>query len=455
MILLKNCRFIATFDENQEELLGSDILIKQNRIVKISRSIEIGTDFSGETIDCSNHIVVPGFANTHHHMFQSLTRNVRQVQNAKLFDWLSFLYNVWSDIDEECIFYSTLIACGELLKTGCSISTDHMYLYPPDISKSILEIQFEAAMKTGIRFAPSRGTMTRGKSDGGLPPDNIVQSPETVLKDMESSIDRFHDPSPYSMTKVILAPCSPFTVEKKVMKESALLAREKKVFLHTHLAETRDEDDYCMEIYGKRPLDLMLELDWTGRDVFYAHGIWFDDRELQILSETDTGISHCPTSNMRLGSGIARIKEMKDLGIRISLGVDGSASNDSSDMLGEARNAMLLARVSGGPGALTARDVLGFACRNGARMLGFENSGTIEEGSAADLAIFSLGGLDRAGSLSDPVASLVFTGISHAADYVIVNGKVAVRKGKLTGIDEEFVADKASCLSQKLLKKVI
>ncbi len=455
MLLLKNCRVIATFDENKRELQGYDILIKKNKIFKISRSIEIGTDFSGETIDCASHVVVPGFVNTHHHMFQSLTRNVPHVQNAKLFDWLTFLYNVWSEIDEECVFYSTLLSCGELLKTGCAISTDHMYLYPPEISKSILEIQFEAAMKTGIRFAPSRGTMTRGKSDGGLPPDKIVQAPETVLKDMETSIDRFHNPSPYSMSKVILAPCSPFTVEKKVMKESALLARDKNVILHTHLAETRDEDDYCMEIYGKRPLDLMLELRWTGRDVFYAHGIWFDDRELQILAETDTGISHCPTSNMRLGSGIARIKEMKKLGIRISLGVDGSASNDSSDMLGEARNAMLLARVAGGPDALTARDVLCFACRNGARMLGFENSGTLEEGKAADLAVFSLGGLDRAGSLSDPVASLVFTGISHAAEYVIVNGEVVVRKGKLTGIDEEFVAEKASFLSQKLLKKKI
>lgn len=453
MILLENCLAIATFDENERELFGYDILIDGKKIKKIDKPVVIPADFTGEKFDCRNHVVVPGFTNTHHHMFQSLTRNVGPVQNAKLFDWLTFLYDVWSGVDEECVYFSTLLSCAELLKTGCAVTSDHMYLYPPGIPGSILDIQLEAAGKIGIRFAPSRGTMTRGKSNGGLPPDIIVQNPETVIKDMEESIARFHDPDPFSMSRIILAPCSPFTVEKQVMKDALQLGRSKNVILHTHLAETRDEDIFCKETYGKRPLELMAELEWIGKDVYYAHGIWFTDDEIRLLAQTGTGISHCPSSNMRLGSGIAKIKKMKELGVRISLGVDGSASNDSSDMLAEARCAMLLARVSGGPDALTARDVLRFACKNGAQMLGFENSGSIEEGKSADISLFDMSGLERAGSLSDPVASLVFTGFSHQADMTVVNGKIVVRNGKLTMCDEHEITEKACLLSKKLLEK--
>ena len=434
MILLKNCLKIATFNRNLDELSGYDILIEGNIIKRISKNIEVK---DAKVINCSDYLVIPGLVNTHHHFYQTLTRNLRPVQDAKLFDWLTYLYPIWAKIDTEAVYLSTKLAILELLKTGCTLTTDHHYLYPSGFNGDLMGIQFEAAQETGIRFAPTRGAMTRGRSNGGLPPDEVVQKVDEVIKDMERVIDKYHNPEPFSMKRVILAPCSPFSVEEDGMRETAKLARDKGVRLHTHLAETQDEDRYCMEKYGKRPLALMEELDWVGEDVFFAHGIWFNDEELKLLKDTGTGIAHCPTSNMRLGSGIARIREMIDMGIKVGLGVDGSASNDSSDMLGEVRNAMLLQRIKYGEKGLTAREALLLGTRNGAELLGFPETGSIEEGKAADLAIFDISHIQYAGAHSDPVAAIVFSGYCHQTVFTIVNGKILIENGKHTSIDEE------------------
>ncbi len=452
MILIKNAKYILTFDEKERELEGYDILIEGNVIKRIDKNIQV----SEETyvIDASKHVVIPGLVNTHHHFYQTLTRALKGAQNAKLFDWLVYLYPVWAKLDEEAVYYSTLLASLELLKTGTTLTQDHMYLYPSSFEGDIPSIQFEATEKIGIRAALSRGSMTRGKSKGGLPPDNVVQEIDEVLKHSVKTIEKFHDPSPFSTRRVILAPCSPFSVEKSVMIESAKIAREYSVLLHTHLAETEDENTYCMEVYGKRPLALMEELGWLRKDVYFAHGIWFNDDELKTLKNTETGVSHCPSSNMRLGSGIARIREMIDMGIRVSLAVDGSASNDTSDMLGEVRQAMLLQRIKYGSAGLTAREALRMATRGGADILGFEKAGRIQEGYAADIVLFNLDSIQYAGCIEDPVACLVFTGYNHEADYTIVNGKVVIEHGKSTTIDEEEIKHKANEAAKRLISRV-
>ncbi len=453
MILLKNCYYIATFDDDDDEFSGYDILIRDNLIDKIAKNVELSPDEKAQTeiIDCSHHLVLPGMVNAHHHLYQTLTRNLPGAQDAKLFDWLVYLYPIWSKLDADAVYYSTLLGGAELLLTGATTTSDHMYLYPKNFSGDIMALQFEAAEKLSIRFSPSRGSMTLGKSSGGLPPDDVVQNPDEVLRDMERVIEKFHDPNPLAMRKIILAPCSPFSVDKTVMLESAKLARKYDVILHTHLAETQDEEDFCIEKYGKRPLKLMADWNWLGDDVFFAHGIWFDDDELRILAETNTGISHCPTSNMRLGSGIARVKEMLELGIRVGIGVDGSASNDSSDMLGEVRNAMLLQRVKYGADAMSARQVLKIATQGGAKLLNFKKIGKIATGFAADIIIFDLSKMQYAGAQSDPLAAIVFTGFDHTVEYSIVNGKIVVRNGELVDIDSEEIAAKVNEIAKKML----
>ena len=453
MILLKNCCHIATCNDNGDELKNHDILIQDSIIKDVAPSISLTPEELTETeiIDCSRFLIIPGMVNTHHHFYQILTRNLPGAQDASLFDWLVYLYPIWANINEEAVYYSTLIGCAELLKTGATCTTDHMYLYPADFEGDIMDIQFRAAADIGIRFSPSRGSMTLGKSAGGLPPDHVVQSTDEVLRDMVRVVETYHDRGPLAMKKVTLAPCSPFSVEASVMTETAKLAREYQIILHTHLVETIDEEKYCLENYGMRPLALMEKWDWLGEDVYFAHGIWFNDEELDLLHETGTGIAHCPTSNMRLGSGIARIKEMVERNIRVGLAVDGSASNDSSDMLGEARNAMLLQRVRYGPDALSARQALSLAIRGGADILGFqEKLGVIEPGLGADLALFDMSGLQYAGALSDPVAAIMFCGYNHETVYTIVNGRIVVRGGKLVAVDEEALSSKVNELAREL-----
>ena len=451
-ILLKNIYALMT-DPAKPTQTGVDLLIEGNKVSKIGPNLQTPPDKDYRMIDASNLAIVPGFVNTHHHFYQTLTRNLPAVQDAKLFDWLVYLYEVWKYIDEEAVYWSSLLAMTELLKTGCTCSTDHHYLFPQSFEgQDFTGAQFKAADRLGMRFSPTRGSMSLSKKDGGLPPDTVVQSEEKILEDSERVIKLYHDSDPMAMHKIVLAPCSPFSVTKRCMLESARLARKYGVRLHTHLCETMDEEDQCKAMYGIRPVELMQECELIGNDVFYAHGIWFNDEELKILAKTGSHIAHCPSSNMRLGSGICRTREMLDLGINIGIAVDGSASNDSSDMLGEMRNALLLGRVKYGSQALTARDVFKMGSENGAKMLNFGNVGRLEEGWAADLACFDVSGIAFAGSHSDPIAALLFCGCDHTAQYTIVNGQVVVDNRLVCGVDEEELARKANQISARLLE---
>ncbi len=453
MIILKDCFYLHS-PEVDDPMAGWDLLLADGRIARIAREIEPaegGGQPAAEVIDCSRHVVVPGFVNTHHHFYQTLTRNLAAGQDAKLFDWLAYHYPIWAHLDENAVRISTQLACAELLKTGCTCTTDHHYLYPDSFRGDLAGIQFEAASELGIRFSPSRGSMSRGKSQGGLPPDSVVQDEKSILEDSRRVVETYHDPDPYAMRKVTLAPCSPFSVTPDLMKESVRLARSLGVRLHTHLAETADETDYCLQIHGKRPLAIMEEWGFVGPDVSYAHGVFFDDDELRVLADTGTGVSHCPSSNMRLGSGIARVSEMIAMGVQVALGVDGSASNDTSDMLGEMRNALLLQRVKYGADAITAREIFALATESAATMLNFPRSGAIKDGWTADVAAFDVHKLEYAGALSDPLAALLFAGINHQADYTIVNGWVVVRHGELQTVDEDWLTTAANRAAAGLL----
>lgn len=459
MILLKDCfravrpRYGAgpAAGSMADDLAGVDILIEGKRIKKIARGI---TPPPGcEAIDASRHVVMPGMANTHHHFYQTLTRNVPAVQDAKLFKWLVYLYEVWKGVDEEAVYWSSMLALAELAKTGCSLSTDHHYLYPQGFKDDLPGLQFKAAEEIGLRFAPTRGSMSRSKKDGGLPPDTVVQDEDTILAESEAALSKYHDPAPDAMRKLALAPCSPFSVSEQSMKDAAALARRYGARLHTHLAETKDEDEFCVKMYGRRPLKVMEDCGFVGPDVWYAHGIHFNDEELKLLAATKTGVAHCPSSNMRLGSGICRVREMLDLGVPVGLAVDGSASNDASDMLGEARQALLLQRVRYGSAGITAREVLGLATEGGARILGYEEAGRLEEGALADLALFDVMKLEYAGALSDPAAALLFSGYNHGVDHLIVNGRFVVKATRLVGADEERIRSEANRCAKRLLQK--
>ena len=455
MLLLENCFYLHS-PEVDDPQAGWDVWISEGHIDEIVPTGTVSGEEHGffSRIDCSSHVVVPGFINTHHHFYQALTRNLPAVQNAKLFDWLVHHYRIWEGIDENAVRVSTMLATAELLKTGCTASSDHHYLYPSSVKADLMSAQFDAATKTGIRFAPCRGSMSRGKSAGGLPPDSVVQDEETILADCERVIRAFHDPAPDAMRKVILAPCSPFSVTTELLRESAELAREQNVRLHTHLAETADEEEYCLATHNKRPLELMEECGFIGSDVTYAHGIHFNDEELDRLARTGTGVCHCPSSNMRLGSGIARITEMHRKGVPVSIAVDGSASNDSSDYLGEMRAALMLQRVRYGAEALSVRDVVGMATRGGAAALGFTKSGQLSPGWTADVAIFDVQRLEYAGALSDPLAALLFAGYDHGTAHTIVNGEVVVRDGILATVDEDELFARATEASDRLLARV-
>ncbi|MGD9141353.1 MAG: amidohydrolase family protein, partial [bacterium] len=336
MILLKDICALYTGDGEES---GADVLIEGNRIKSIGKSLEsaaAGGDL--ETIDCSGMVVMPGLVNTHHHFYQTLQRCVPQVQNEPLFKWLTKLYQIWKHLDDDAVHWSTLVACGELLKTGCTTSIDQFYVFPRGTSGRFIDIEIEAASAIGMRFQPARGSMSLGKSQGGLPPDEVVQTEDEILADSERLIEEYHDPGFGAMVRIALGPCSPFSVTRDLLVKTRDLADRTGALLHTHIAETKDEEEYCLEAYGMRPLELMKDCGWLGEDVWYAHGIHFNDEELEILKSSGTGICHCPTSNMRLGSGAARVPEMIEMGIRVGLGVDGSASNDSSDMLAELRN---------------------------------------------------------------------------------------------------------------------
>jgi cytosine/adenosine deaminase-related metal-dependent hydrolase len=451
MILLRR---INTLFTGVDDIHGTDVLIDGNRISRIEPDIDVEPSPGEplEQIDCNDMVIIPGLVNTHHHFYQTLQRCLPEVQDSELFDWLVALYEVWKHMDEDSVHWSTLVACGELLKTGCTTSSDNLYVFPDDAGGRLIDVEIRAAMDAGIRFHPTRGSMSRGRSAGGLPPDTVVQTEEEILQDSERLIDAYHDPEPGSMIRIALAPCSPFSVSEKLLKEARELAIRKGVLLHTHLAETEDENAYCVENYGVRPLELMERCGWLGPDVWYAHGVHFTDEELEKLKSTQTGICHCPTSNMRLGSGIARVPEMLKMGIRVGLGVDGSASNDSSDMLGEVRNCFLLNRL-GGSSAITARGVLRLGAEGGASLLGRDDIGRIEPGKLADLVGVKVSTICRAGAVHDYTASLALCGCNHAVDLNIVNGRVVVRDGHLLTMDEEEVTRRANLAARRLLQR--
>ena len=428
-LFLKNA-LVVTMDRDRRELHNAHIHILDGKIHALGPDIPT-PDHLGETLDLSHHIVSPGFINTHHHMFQSLTRAVPAAQDASLFGWLKTLYPIWSRLTPEMIRVSTQTAMAELLLSGCTTSSDHLYLYP---NGSRLDDSMEGATQIGMRFHAARGSMSVGESQGGLPPDALVETEPAILKDTQRLIETFHDPSPNAMLRIAAAPCSPFSVSQDLMRESATLARHFGVSLHTHLAENADDVTYSLERFGLTPARYAESVGWTGPDVWHAHCVQLDPEGIQLFGRTSTGVAHCPHSNMRLGSGIAPITAMLAAGAPVGLGVDGSASNDGASLLAEARQAMLLQRVQHGAGALTARRTLEIATRGGAQVLGRNDIGHIAPGQAADLAIFNLNHIAFAGALHDPVAALLFCKPVPAA-YTIVNGNIVVREGHLTTVD--------------------
>lgn len=450
-ILIKNASVIATCNDKKEVIYDKSILISDNLIADVG---DISEDIKADiTIDGRGRVVLPGFVNTHHHLYQVLTRNIPQVQSAKLFDWLKFLYRIWQNVDDEAIEVSTKAGTAELLLTGCTTTSDHLYVFPGSSSNTLIDTEIAAARQVGIRFHPTRGSMSLGESSGGLPPDEVIQSDEEILKESERIITEYHDPGDMSMLRIVLAPCSPFSVTESIMRDTADLARSRDVFMHTHLAETKDEELFCIESKGMRPLEYMETVGWLGRDVWFAHCVYMEEDEIKRLAETQSGVAHCPTSNLRLGSGIAPIRKMLDNNVNVSIAVDGSASNDSSDMLGEIRMAMLVARYLSGVDSMDAGDVIYMATRGGAKVLGRDDIGVIEKGKAADISIFNTQRIDFAGSGSDMLASIVFCGASHFAETVIVNGVIRVSEGRVTSIDTDDILEKANRVSKQLIEK--
>jgi cytosine/adenosine deaminase-related metal-dependent hydrolase len=437
-LLIKNVKHLVTCDTDDRVLNGVNVLVQDGIIVRIGQEDMTADD----VIDASHMVMYPGLINTHHHLYQTFSRNLPQVQNMELFPWLKTLYEIWKNVNENVAYYSSLTGMGELLKNGCTTCLDHHYVFPKGHNKGILDAQFAAADALGIRFHATRGSMDLSVKDGGLPPDSVVQTVDEILSDCEEAVKKFHDPDPYAMHQVALAPCSPFSVSGELLRESAKLARRLKVRLHTHLAETKDEENFTLSHFHMRPLEYMESLGWTGDDVWYAHGIHFTDEELKYLTRTKTGVAHCPISNMKLSSGIAKIPQMLELGVPVGLAVDGSASNDGSNLLEEMRVAYLLHRLNSSNQA----PVLKMATAGSASLLGREKLGRIAPGMAADFFLVDLNRLELVGAQFDVTSMLCTVGLKSSVDYTVVNGNVVVKEGKLTGIDEEKVTEEANAL---------
>ena len=447
--LIAKARRIVSMDDKQTELSEAYIVIEDKRIAAISSERPPGA-FDQE-IDATGCVVVPGFINTHHHLYQTMQRVVPFVQDAKLFDWLVGLYEIWRELSDRAAYVSAKVGLAELLLSGCTTVADHFYLFPQSQSSTILDETIRAAADLGIRFHPTRGSMSLGKSQGGLPPDDVVQSEAQILEDSIRVIETYHDPAPLSMCRVGLAPCSPFSVTEALMIQSAELARKHGVRLHTHLAETLDEEQFCLDMVGLRPLAYMQKVGWVGDDVWFAHGVHFNDDELDLLARTKTGVAHCPGSNLRLGSGIARVPEMMQRGIPVGLAVDGSASNDGSNMLNEIRLACLVHRVGTDVEQMPARDALWLATRGSAQVLGRDDVGQLAVGQAADLAIFDLNDLAYAGAMHDPLAALVMTHGPARARDVFVNGVQRVRDGRIVDLDVQALIDEQNSLAAQMV----
>jgi len=443
-------------DDHRREIAHGGLFIRDGFIEQVGSSEELPTH-ADEVLDLSNHLVLPGLVNTHHHFYQTLTRVIPAAQDANLFNWLKTLYPIWARMNSDHIWISTKTALTELALSGCTTASDHLYLFP---NGSKLDDEILAAHEVGLRLHASRGSMSLGESAGGLPPDSVVESEAYILRESQRLIEQYHDPNPGSFTQVVLAPCSPFSVTGELMKQSAALAREYGVHLHTHLAETEDEESFCLQKFGYRPVGYMEAVDWVGEDVWFAHAVHVNQAEVQKFAHTGCGVAHCPTSNMRLASGIAPIKEYLAAGVKVGLGVDGSASNDGSHLLEEVRQAMLVARVREGltgfslsndPNRklMTAREALWLGTRGGAAVLGRSDIGSLEPGKCADFFAVDLNRLDYAGALHDPVAALVFCA-PIKADYTVVGGKYVVKEGNMATLNVQKQVHEHNRLARSL-----
>ncbi|NPA90866.1 MAG: 8-oxoguanine deaminase [Chloroflexi bacterium] len=449
-LLLRHADVLITMDPDPEKRLIHDgaIFVQDNVIQQVGPTDELPQD-ADTVINARGLIVLPGLVNTHHHLYQTLTRAVPEAQNANLFQWLKTLYPIWAELTGEGAYVSALVGMAELIMSGCTTTSDHLYIYPNDVK---LDHTIYAAREIGIRFHASRGSMSLGESKGGLPPDRVVEDEAQILKDTRRVIETFHDPNRFAMVRIVVAPCSPFSVTPDLMRESCALARSYGVHCHTHLAETLDEEQFCLEQFGMRPVEYAESLGWVGDDVWFAHGVHVNDQEIALFARTGTGVAHCPNSNMRLASGIAPVRKYLDAGVRVGLGVDGSASNDSSHMVAEARQAMLLQRVMGNPAGLTAWEALELATVGGAKVLGRDDIGRLAPNMAADFIGFRLERLEYAGALHDPVAALVFC-TPQNVDLSVINGKVVVEDGHFTHFDIAPIIRRHNAIAKQMVEQ--
>jgi 8-oxoguanine deaminase len=456
-LLLKNTQILVTMDDHRREIPGGGLFIRDGFIEQVGITNDL-PDSADEVLDLAGYIILPGLINTHHHFYQTLTRVVPAAQDANLFNWLKTLYPIWGRMTADDIFLSTQTALAELALSGCTTASDHLYIFP---NGSRLDDEIFASKEIGLRLHASRGSMSLGESKGGLPPDHVVEDEAFILKDSQRLIEQYHDPKPGAMLQIVLAPCSPFSVTPELMRSSAALARHYGVHLHTHLAETQDEEVFCVEKFGLRPVALMSEMEWIGHDVWFAHSVYVNSNEIKLYADSGCGVAHCPTSNMRLGSGIAPALDMLGMGVKVGLGVDGSASNDGSNLLAETRQALMAARVraglmgaskSGGKALpiMSARQALEIATRGGAEVLGRNDLGSLEVGKCGDFFAIDLNRLEYAGGLHDPVAAVVLCA-PVKVDYTIVAGKIVVKDGELVNVDVHRLVDKHNQAARRIV----
>ena len=456
-LLLKHADLLVTTDastadsENPFEVRripDGGIFVRDNVIEQAGHTAEL-PEGADTVINGQGMIILPGLVNCHHHLYQTLTRAVPAAQDATLFDWLKTLYPIWAGMTPEAIYTSALVGLAELMLSGCTTASDHLYVYPNGCR---IDDEIRAAQDIGVRFQPCRGSMSLGESKGGLPPDRVVEDEDFILRETQRAIETYHDPEPNAMLRIVVAPCSPFSVTPDLMRESAALARSYGVQLHTHLAETQDEEAFCLQEFGRRPAGYAEDLGWVGEDVWHVHCVHLNEEEVNLFAQTGTGVCHCPSSNMRLASGIAPVRAYLDAGVRTGLGVDGSASNDSSHMLAEARMALLLQRVSGNPAGLSAEEVFWMATAGGARVLGRDDIGQLAPGKAADFVGFRLDTVDFAGALHDPLAALFFCH-PQQVELSVINGRVVIDDGRLLTLDLEPVIERQNQLARNLVTR--
>jgi len=452
-LLVRRADLLLTMDAERRRIPGGGLFARDNVIQAVGPTAGL-PDRADTVIDARGKIVLPGLINTHHHLYQTLTRAVPAAQNADLFHWLKTLYPIWAGLTGEAVYVSALVGMAELILSGCTTASDHLYIFPNDAK---IDDEIRAAREIGLRFHASRGSMSLGESKGGLPPDRVVENEADILRDTRRAIEAYHQAERYGMIRIVVAPCSPFSVTPDLMREAVALARGYGVRLHTHLAETLDEERFCLAQFGHRPVGYAEELGWVGDDVWYAHGVHVDPAEIALMARTGAGVCHCPSSNMRLASGIAPVRAYRDAGVKVGLGVDGSASNDGGHMLAEARQALLLGRLSpgaphaaGDPAGLTAQDVLEMATLGGAAVLGRDDVGALAPGMAADFIAYDLNRLDFAGALHDPLAALVFC-TPQRVDLSVINGQIVVDEGRLTTLDMGPVVERHNRIARALV----